>query len=321
MKHIDIFNGDADGICALLQLHHAHPRDSFELVTGVKRDISLVEKIRCQPDDIVTVLDISLEKNLTAIQRLLTQGNKILYIDHHFPGEIPQADQLTAIINTSPETCTSLLTHGFVQGGFAEWAVTGAFGDNLESAATALATKIGLTLAQRQQLQKLGTYLNYNGYGSDLSDLHFSPAELFQLLRPYSNPLHFIKALPDVFSRLETGYNSDMSKAKSAEIICNSAYTQTILLPNKTWARRVSGVYGNALANQNPSKAHAVLTEKANGNFLVSVRAPQNNKTGADDICRQFPSGGGRKGAAGINDLPAQELGSFLQTLEQQYQG
>lgn len=39
----DIFNGDADGIIALLQLRLADPIDS-QLITGVKRDIKLVEK-------------------------------------------------------------------------------------------------------------------------------------------------------------------------------------------------------------------------------------------------------------------------------------
>ena len=39
----DIFNGDADGIIALLQLRLADPIGA-ELVTGVKRDIKLVEK-------------------------------------------------------------------------------------------------------------------------------------------------------------------------------------------------------------------------------------------------------------------------------------
>ena len=34
--HFDVFNGDADGICALLQLRQTFP-DS-KLVTGVKRD-------------------------------------------------------------------------------------------------------------------------------------------------------------------------------------------------------------------------------------------------------------------------------------------
>ncbi len=54
----DIFNGDADGIIALLQLRLADPIDS-QLITGVKRDIKLVEKVDVQAGDELTVLDIS----------------------------------------------------------------------------------------------------------------------------------------------------------------------------------------------------------------------------------------------------------------------
>ena len=42
--HYDIFNGDADGILSLLQLRLADPIAS-ELVTGVKRDIVLLDKL------------------------------------------------------------------------------------------------------------------------------------------------------------------------------------------------------------------------------------------------------------------------------------
>ena len=84
------------------------------------------------------------------------------------------------------------------------------------------------------------------------------------------------------------------------------------MLPNEAWARRVSGVYSNDLATGNPDRAHAVLTEKANGNYLVSVRAPMSNKQGAAELCMQFPTGGGRAGAAGINDLPTDSLEDFV---------
>ena len=36
----DVFNGDADGICALLQLRLERPL-ATQLITGVKRDIQL----------------------------------------------------------------------------------------------------------------------------------------------------------------------------------------------------------------------------------------------------------------------------------------
>jgi hypothetical protein len=36
-------------------------------------------------------------------------------------------------------------------------------------------------------------------------------------------------------------------------------------------------------------------------------------KTGADELCRRFPTGGGRAAAAGINDLPQAMLGDFIE--------
>jgi len=83
------------------------------------------------------------------------------------------------------------------------------------------------------------------------------------------------------------------------------------VLPAEKWARRISGVFGNQLAVESPEQAHAVLTAKPDGGYVVSVRAPMVAKSGADTLCSQFETGGGRKGAAGINHLPETELGRF----------
>jgi hypothetical protein len=40
-----------------------------------------------------------------------------------------------------------------------------------------------------------------------------------------------------------------------------------------------------------------------------------NNRTGADELARQFPTGGGRKAAAGINALPENQLNEFLNAI------
>ena len=70
MTFFDVFNGDADGICALHQLRLAEPRQA-QLVTGVKRDISLVQRVDVAKADAVTVLDVSMDKNTQALQDLL----------------------------------------------------------------------------------------------------------------------------------------------------------------------------------------------------------------------------------------------------------
>jgi hypothetical protein len=62
-----------------------------------------------------------------------------------------------------------------------------------------------------------------------------------------------------------------------------------------------------------------ILTEKADGDYLVSIRAPQNQLEGADEVASQFDTGGGRKGAAGINALPESEITALIDLMEKRY--
>jgi hypothetical protein len=313
MKHFDVFNGDADGLCALAQLRNAEPREA-ELITGVKRDINLLERVEAAAGSKVTVLDVSLDKNRAGLQRALEAGAEVFYCDHHFAGDIPSSDNLQAVINTAPDVCTSILVNEHLKGAFREWAVVGAFGDNLQASARSIARPLALPEDGLQQLESLGIYINYNGYGSNLEDLHFEPAELFSLIRPYSSPFDFMRDSREQFQKLEQGYEQDMGSAASLAPEYRDSAVAVFMLPNEPWARRVSGVYSNDLANADPARAHAVLTTKANGCYLVSVRAPLENKTGADELCMKFPTGGGRKAAAGINDLPGEMLQEFIDT-------
>ncbi|MGI9301396.1 MAG: acetyltransferase, partial [Gammaproteobacteria bacterium] len=164
MKHFDVFNGDADGICALHQLRLAAPRDS-ELVTGVKRDIDLLKRVEAGEGDCVTVLDISLDKNREALERLLDRGANVLYFDHHFPGGVPEHANLDATIDTAAGVCTSLLVDDYLEGRYRAWAIAAAFGDNLDDVARDVANDAGLTTVRQTQLRELGIYINYNAYG------------------------------------------------------------------------------------------------------------------------------------------------------------
>jgi hypothetical protein len=110
-----------------------------------------------------------------------------------------------------------------------------------------------------------------------------------------------------------------MQKAADAKVLHNCDTAKVILLDDAPWARRVSGVLGNDLANQAPNKAHAVLTYNIKGSYTVSVRAPLNNKQGAVDVCSQFATGGGRAAAAGINELPPELVSTFISTMIEHY--
>lgn len=221
MQYIDVFNGDADGLCALVQLRRHNPVSST-LLTGIKRDINLLKRIAGGENTHITALDISFEKNAVDVKRLLTSGAQIEYIDHHQAGMILDHPNLKTDINLSADICTSLIVDKQLQGKYRAWAITAAFGDNLDDKATSLGLASGFDL--------------------------------------------------------------------------------------------------NELANRNPDKAHAIITDKGDITYLVSVRAPLTRKTGADTLVSQFPTGGGRKAAAGINALPKAMLTTFIDEFERTYQ-
>lgn len=309
MTYYDVFNGDADGICALHQLRLAFPADS-RLITGVKRDITLLERVVAKPGDKITVLDISLDKNREALLALLERGVQVAWFDHHFPGDIPAHPGFEAHIDRAPDICTSLLVDRFLQGRYRIWAVVGAFGDNLHAAARRAAEPLHLSAGQLDALQSLGECLNYNGYGETLADLHFSPDELYRLLHRHADPFAFIAGEP-AFRQLQQGYAEDMAKAEGLQPEMATEACALYVLPDAPWSRRVSGSFSNRLAQSRPNRAHAILTRRSEG-YTVSVRAPLAAPTGADELCRRFDSGGGRMAAAGINCLPEAQLDAFV---------
>lgn len=318
MMFFDVFNGDADGLCALQQFRLAMPADAT-LITGVKRDISLLKRSKAGHGDEVTVFDISLDKNCAALLALLESGVQVRYFDHHFAGEIPQHENFESHIDVAAETCTSLIVDRYLKGRFREWAVVGAFGDNLDVSAARAAAGLNLTEPQLAMLRELGICLNYNGYGAALEDLFFPPAELAKRMRPFASPFAFIEAEAELFATLRNGAQEDTAKARAIAPDVVSDKVALFLFPAEPWARRVSGVFSNELATEYPDRAHALLTALPQGGFVVSVRAPLNNKTGADELCRGFATGGGRKAAAGINELPQDQYAAFVNAFQVMY--
>jgi len=313
MAFYDIFNGDADGLCALQQLRLGAPHDAT-LVTGVKRDIELLRQVQAKTGDELTVLDISLDSNRAALLDLLAAGARCTYFDHHFAGDIPAHGNLAAHIRYVSGTCTSLIVDEYLAGRFRAWAVVGAFGDNLAVEAERAAAPLNLGSAALRQLRELGECLNYNAYGDSVDDLHMPPVALFRKLQPFADPLEFVRSDP-TFETLRTGYRNDLAAAEAIAPYLHTATHYAVILPDVPWGRRMHGPWANRLAEESPHRAHAVLTQCGNA-YRISVRAPIARPKGADTLCRSFPSGGGRPAAAGINDLPAARLTEFVSRFE-----
>lgn len=316
MKFYDVYNGDADGLCALLQLRLASPRDAI-LVSGVKRDIRLLERVNAQQGDSIVVADISLDANRSALGRALQNGAHVTWFDHHHAGTIPAHPGLTPYIDTDPQVCSSLIVNRHLGDRFRAWAIVAAFGDNLDLPARKLAGEAGLQDAETSRLRDLGMCLNYNAYGETIEDLLYSPTDLLCRMQAFTDPRDFIGA-SDVFGSLKQRMQEDMERAQSLKVQVIAPGSAFVVMPEAGWSRRVVGVYANSLAQADSHTAHAILVSKANG-FVVSIRAPAANPVGASLVARQFKSGGGREGAAGIDHLPASQLNQLLDAMRRTY--
>lgn len=311
--HYDIFNGDADGIFALHQYRLSHPQPDAKKITGVKRDIKLLSQVEDVKNCILTVFDVSLDSNRVPLTKILAADNSVLYFDHHFSGQIPDVPDLTTRINPSAETCTSLIVNDYLHQAYPLWAICGAYGDNLNQSAKDIETSIGLREEQGKQLMELGELFNYNGYGADLSDLRFEPADLYLAIQPFDNPFEFINNSPQLI-QLREGHAEDMALAMEQTPLAVPGKNRVYTFPNKKWARRVSGVFSNLKAREQEHSAHAIITENSDLTLRISVRAPLSDRKNADTLCKSFPTGGGRAAAAGINALPAESLDAFLES-------
>lgn len=316
MREIDVFNGDADGLCAAHQLRLAEPGPepaAVQVITGLKRDIALLDRVADGAGAELRVFDISLARNRAALLRLLQQGASVRWFDHHHAGVVPRHPRLRAHIDTSPQVCTSAIVDRELAGRFRRWAVAAAFGDNLPETARDLALSAALSVAETAVLRELGEALNYNGYGETEADVLIHPAALYARLAAYADPLAFAQGDP-IVSRLAAQRRSDLAVAVQLPPWRAGSDRAIFLLPDAPWSRRALGSFANLLAERASGNAFAVLKARADGGFTASVRAPTSSPYGADALCRGF-GGDGRAAAAGIDRLPAEQLEAFAQSL------
>jgi hypothetical protein len=161
------------------------------------------------------------------------------------------------------------------------------------------------------KLKMLGEMINYNGYGGSLEDLLLHPAELYRQLAPYKTPMDYLVDRPDACFRLQDQYAADWEMAAGSQVMDETPSGVVLGLEDSAASRRISGLYGNQLAQDYPTRAHAILTAQEGG-YLVSIRAPLSKRSGADTLALQFDTGGGRAAAAGINHLQQSDLTRFI---------
>ncbi|MYM37610.1 hypothetical protein GTP38_25115 [Duganella sp. FT94W] len=314
----DIVNGDADGLCALHMLRLATPAQRT-LITGVKRDVALLERVPPAPGLDLLVLDISLDTNHAALRRLLDDGARVQWYDHHSADLAPTHPGLHLVHDGAPDVCTSVLVDRQQGGRHRPWAVVAAFGDNLAPTARALAAAHGIGSAECATLAQLGHILNYNAYGETEADLHIAPAALYQALHACPRPADFVHGA--LYQRLEAGYRDDCARLQGLAPHWQRHGNSVYLLPAEAWARRASGVLANRLAASTPGASCAVVLTRRDGDYVISVRSAQPATHSASALCRQFDGGGGRAAAAGVNRLPAAELARFIACFDTYFSG
>ena len=304
-RRFSVCNGDADGLCAAVQwfMHEPGP---VELVTGLKRERALLERVDARAGDEVNIFDLALQPNLAALMRLLDSG-----FDHHaLVGELPHGALFEPHVDIVSDTCTSLVVDQRIGGACHGWALVGAYGDNLRAKADRLAAGWNFSADDRNRLRRLGEVINYNAYGDDETDVHIRPAALYVILARYRDPrdmMHHEAIVDDI----EVVRRDDLQQGLAAVRQRLERGGGVHVLPDAPWSRRVSGVLANELANLEPSRAHAVLRARRGEGYMISVRAPLQAPHGADLLCSRF-GGGGRAAAAGVDHLPVDELDRFV---------
>ena len=276
------YNGDADGICSMVQWGLVYGIEG-QRITGVKRDIELLERVNPNPNDEIIVMDISLARNHARAVELSTQGFDITWFDHHLAGD--PIDAIATHIDTSSDVCTARIVEKYL-GVESDWAQVALHGDGLSPH------------SNKPEFKELGELLNYNGYGADLSDLHFHPDDLLLLCLQAKTPQNFMDT--QAFMTLKNGFESDLSNAKNIEP-SNGYY----LLPNEAWARRVVGVMAHRI-NERGDGPHVIAIDKGE-TLQVSIRG----REGIGELCKMF-GGGGRATAGGIDALPKSEITALM---------
>lgn len=340
-RRVFLFNGDADGIVGQHILGLETGRPDLR-ITGRKRDIELLKRAPPLEQGELHVLDVSLRRNLDALNALLPVldrgGLRITWYDHHDPGEPPAHPALNLHINQAPETCTAVIVNAVLGRKQPLWAAMAAFGDNLPATASALASAGGASAHEAALLRRVGVLINYNAYGDEPGDALFEAVELAERMELCASALDFCWE-QSIIGPLAAQFDADRERFQELAPLVETPAAGAFLVPDQPFGRRYGATWANERVMQNPGQALAVLHPRKDGSYTVSIRAPRDWRGGvggvggvgiatggkaapsAADLASEFPTGGGRKLAAGIDALPADLLERFTDRFQEFYKG
>ena len=319
-----LFNGDADGIISQ-HIAELSGLQADKRITGLKREIALLQRVSDDEPRDLYVFDINLETNRDALERLLLNPEiRIFWYDHHEPGLIPTHINLKTRIQNTRGTCTALLAHAAFPGADPRWAAMAAFGDNIPGAALALLAPLGLDPAAIETLRESGELINYNAHGETPADVLFQPLEVAERMSAFIDPLAFLHE-SGLIEPLRQQMREDEEKLvglrpEGAPEGKNRG-AQLFQLPAEPWARRLGSTFASRLALAEPGRAVATMQALHDGSWQVSIRAPRSRPEAANasTLALEFPTGGGRALAAGINRLPANQAEAFSRRFFETY--
>jgi hypothetical protein len=314
-----VFNGDADGIISqhLLALSGVAPATR---ITGLKREIHLLDRVSGADAVELYVFDINLASNRADLLRLLENpGTTVTWYDHHEPGDIPASPRLTAHIVNARGACTALLVHA-AHPGDPRWAAMAAFGDNVPEAAEALLRPLSPSPGETAALREAGELINYNAYGETPADVLFQPLAVAERMAPFSDPAAFLRE-GGLIGPLRAQLHEDERRMGGLSPVDARKGAALYALPGEAWARRLGSTFANRAALAQPDRAIAVLHPLRDGSFQVSLRAPRGRPDAppASAFAAEFPSGGGRALAAGINRVEPGDVDAFARRFFEVY--
>jgi hypothetical protein len=134
-------------------------------------------------------------------------------------------------------------------------------------------------------------------------------------MEPFRDALAF-GAESSLFDPLAARLESDRDRFTGLTALAETPGSAAYLVPDEPFARRYGATWANERTLAEPHRALAVIHPRHDGSFRISIRSPRApgaaSAKSALELAKEFPTGGGRKLAAGVNALPADRLDAFL---------